>query len=74
MKISIPIENTANILIGDIFIKCEVKFMPESPNLNTLDATILDMFNSRLKNLGYEIAAKISDELQKSLNSEGKGG
>jgi hypothetical protein len=66
-NIKIPIGNEANFLIGDIYISCQVSFLPMNYLSETKDKMLLQNFNSRLNQFGYELAAEISNRLKKEL-------
>lgn len=67
IHLTLPINNTASVLIGDIYVHCEVRFNPKILPESPMEKITVDQLNVRLQELGYRIAAEISSKVEKEL-------
>ncbi len=63
MKISVPINNTVEVVICDVFVKVQVSLQTEQP-LKTTEAKIaIDSLKIRLNHIASEMAYRITESI-----------
>lgn len=70
IKLRIPINQTFEVVIGDIYVNVNLSFKPMIPPTDAKTSMMLSEIESRLNLIGYKVAAQITNEIQKELESE----
>ena len=70
IHLTLPINNTASVVIGDVYVHCEVRFNPQIPPDTAIEKITVDQLNTRLQEMGYRLAAEISNKIEKELRGE----
>lgn len=69
MNIKIPVQNTVEIIIGDVTVECCVRFREERPAQSMEAQLVLGSFKAQLAILSgkfaNEIAIKVAEELER---------
>ena len=67
MKLSIPIQRTTAVLIGDIYVNCKVQFRPQLLPQNMEEQITIQELNNRLQVIGHQIAAEMTDRVERAI-------
>ena len=57
----------------DMYVSCDVRFLPIAPPQTTQAKIFLDSFQTQCRRMGYEIAAKITNELKQEMDKLNEG-
>jgi len=74
IKINVPVNNSVDFLIGDIYVHTTISFNPQFPPITTEGKITLDTLNTKLNEIGHRLASKISLEVEKELKDKQEGG
>lgn len=72
MNFKLPITNTIDVIIGDIYVDVDIKFRPVSIPYETISKISIDNFNHRLGGLAYEIKEKVKEIIETTLSEGNK--
>lgn len=67
IKINIPVKNNIELMMCDVYLNVDIKLLPMIPPHSKLAEITLTELNTRLKQVGYEIAAMVSERLEETL-------
>ena len=73
IKLKIPVNNTVEIVLVDMYVSCDVRFLPVAPPQTTEAKIVLNTFQNQCRMMGYEIAAKITNELKQEMEKLNEG-
>lgn len=70
MKITIPIQNSVEIIICDVFVKCAIGINTESPVRTTEGKIAIDRLKTKLNHLASEMAYRITEEFDGQMETD----
>jgi len=73
IRLKIPVSNTVEIIWVEMYVSCDVRFLPVAPPQTTEAKIVLDAFQNQCRTMGYEIAAKITNELKQEMEKLNEG-
>ena len=71
-NIRIPINNTAEFLIGDIWVNVNIQFKSQTPLMNNNSKMMQNQLNNRLSVLAGEVSHDIREMIAKKLETNPK--
>ncbi len=63
MTITIPVQNNVEVILADIYIKCEVKLCPMTPPRTTEGKIALESLEIRMNEWAHRLGAQILKEV-----------